>query len=117
MTLSQPSENKLLKAVLEPLLNDFQDWFERSRNLLENEKIIFLSDEEQEELLKRLKNAQQEVRAAKMLFKATGGQAGIDTATLIPWHNLVTQCWQVSMRWRSLKNPQSNQAIKSKHKL
>lgn len=100
--------------MLEPLLDDFQYWFERSRTLLENEDIIFLSDEEQDELLKRLKNAQQEVRTAKMLFHATGGQAGIDTATLVPWHNLVTECWRVSMRWRSLKNPQTNQAIKSK---
>jgi hypothetical protein len=106
MSNSYPTEHELLKTILEPLLEDFQYWFSRAHRLLESEKISFLSPEEQAHLLERVKQAQQEVNAAKMLFKATGGQAGIDTATLVPWHQLVAQCWQVAMRWRSLKgNP------------
>ncbi|MGF1480995.1 MAG: DUF2605 domain-containing protein [Cyanophyceae cyanobacterium] len=106
MPQSNPTEKELLKAVLEPLLEDFQYWFSRSRSLLESEEISFLSSPEQAELLERLKTAQQEVSTAKMLFKATGEQAGLDTATLVPWHQLVTECWQVSARWRSLKETQ-----------
>ncbi len=103
MTIPQPSENELLKSVLEPLLEDFQYWFLRSRSLLETEKISFLSDEEQSHLLERINQAQQEVNTAKMLFQATNSQAGIDPATMIPWHKLVSECWQISMHWHSIK--------------
>ena len=104
MPSSQPTENELLKAILEPLLQDFQYWFKRSRSLLESEEISFLCSQEQAELLKRIKLAQQEVSTAQMLFEATGGQAGIDIAILIPWHKLVAQCWDVARRWQVLKS-------------
>jgi hypothetical protein len=94
-------EPELLKSILEPLLEDFQYWFARSRNLLENEKIHFMSDEEQADLLARVSLAQEEVYTAKMLFQAAGGQVGIDMATLMPWHQLLTECWKVAMRFRS----------------
>jgi len=88
----------LLKSVLEPLLEDFQDWFERYRQILENEKIQFMSEQEQLNLLKRVKDAQGELNTARMLFTATDQQVGIDMATVMPWHQLVTECWTVGMR-------------------
>jgi hypothetical protein len=45
------SEPGLLKSILEPLLEDFQYWFSRSRSLLETEKISFLSHPQQSDLL------------------------------------------------------------------
>lgn len=102
MPQPQPSEQELLKTVLQPLLEDFHYWFSRSRSLLENEDITFLSKEQQLELLERVKHAQQEVTTAQMLFRATNSQVGIETATLVPWHKLVGECWQVGMRWRSM---------------
>ncbi|MFM6279893.1 MAG: DUF2605 family protein, partial [Dolichospermum sp.] len=51
----------LLEAVLQPLLEDFQYWFERYDQILENEKIPFMSEEEQLNLLQRVKNAQNEL--------------------------------------------------------
>lgn len=101
MSSSHSSENELLKAVLEPLLEDFQYWFTRSCSLLERKKITFLTDKEQVDLLARLSHAQQEVGVAQMLLKATDGQAGIETSTLVPWHQLVAECWQISQRWRA----------------
>jgi hypothetical protein len=101
MSQSQPSEQELLKSVLQPLLEDFQYWFSRSRSLLETEDIPFLSEEQQSDLLVRVRQAQQEVSTAQMLFQATNGQVGIETATLVPWHRLVSDCWQVGMRWHS----------------
>ena len=101
MLPSQPSESELLKTVLEPLLEDFQYWFGRSRNLLENNDLDFLSDEEQTQLLERINNAIAEVDTAKMLFQATDGKVGIETKTMMPWHALVTECWQVAMKWHS----------------
>ena len=102
MHQSQPSEQELLKSVLQPLLEDFHYWFSRSRTLLESEDITFLSDQQQAELLRKVKEAQQEVSTAQMLFQATDGKVGIETATLLPWHQLVSECWQVAMRWRSI---------------
>lgn len=93
-------EPELLKTVLQPLLDDFQYWFERSQALLEENEISFLGDEKQRDLLERVKQAQQEVRAAQMLLDITHGQAGVETAVLVPWHHLVTECWQVSIRYR-----------------
>lgn len=99
MLNSNPPEHELLKTILEPLLDDFQYWFSRSCSLLEAEKITFLGSEQQADLLSRVKQAQQEVSTAQMLFRATGGQVGLETTTLMPWHQLVTECWQVAMRY------------------
>jgi len=101
MLNSNLPESELLKALLEPLLEDFNYWFDRSAKLLETEEIPFLSDEDQSDLLARVKQAQQEVGAAQALFEATGGQVGIETAALMPWHRLLAECWQVSARFRS----------------
>ncbi|AFY82716.1 MULTISPECIES: DUF2605 domain-containing protein [Oscillatoriales] len=93
-------EPNLLKTLLEPLLEDFQYWFARSRKLLENEEISFLGKEGQTELLARVQYAQQEVTTAQMLLRATEGQVGVEMEVLMPWHKLLTECWQVSMRFR-----------------
>ena len=103
MSPNSPTEQELLKTILEPLLEDFQYWFSRARHLLESERITFLSVEEQSDLLERVKQNEQEVRTAKIIFQAMGKQAGIDTRALVPWHKLVAECWQVSMKWRSHK--------------
>lgn len=104
-------EPELLKTLLQPLLEDFKYWFERSRSLLENEKLSCLSFKQQAELLERVKQAQQEVITANMLFQATGGQVGIDMAALMPWHQLVTECWKVAMRFHSEQSHQQENGI------
>jgi hypothetical protein len=93
-------EPELLKAILQPMLEDFQYWFARSRQLLETENIPFLSDRQQSDILDRIKYAQQEVHTAKTLFHATGGQVGIEMKVLMPWHQLLTECWQIATRFR-----------------
>ncbi|MBD2067718.1 DUF2605 domain-containing protein [Leptolyngbya sp. FACHB-671] len=97
-------EPELLKTLLEPLLEDFQYWFGRSRTLLESQTINFLGDEKQADLLERVKQAQQQVSSAQMLMKATDNQVGVETSVLMPWHQLVTECWQVAIQFR-LENP------------
>jgi hypothetical protein len=108
MSEFQPTEQELLKSILEPLLEDFQYWFSRSTSFLESEEISFLTAQEQTALLERVKQAQTEVSTSQMLFKATDGRAGIEASILVPWHHLVSECWQVAMRWRSLKNDRGN---------
>jgi Protein of unknown function (DUF2605) len=104
MSTEQPTEKELLKTVLEPLLDDFQYWFKRSRSLLESEQMSFLSTQEQARLLEKIIQSQQEVQTAKMLFQATEGAAGIDSRMLLPWHQLVAQCWNVAQIRRESKN-------------
>lgn len=103
MSIEQPTERELLKTVLEPLLEDFQYWFGRSRTLLESEQMFFFTTQEQSELLARIVHSQQEVQTAQMLFKATEGLAGIDSKMLLPWHQLVAECWDVARRLRESK--------------
>jgi hypothetical protein len=104
MSTEQPTEKELLKTVLEPLLDDFQYWFKRSRSLLESEQMSFLSTQEQARLLEKIIQSQQEVQTAKMLFQATEGAAGIDSRMLLPWHQLVAECWNIAQRRRESKN-------------
>ncbi len=108
MSTEQPTDQELLKSVFEPLLEDFKYWFGRSRSLLESEQMSFLSVQEQVQLLERIVHSQQEVQTVQMLFKATDGSAGIDSKMLLPWHQLVAECWNVTQKWRESKN-QSNQ--------
>lgn len=93
-------EPQLLKVLLEPLLEDFQYWFSRSRSFLEAEKVSCLSPQEQADLLGRVVQSQQEVTAAQSLFKVTNGQVGVEPRILMSWHQLVTECWQVKIRFR-----------------
>lgn len=103
MPESNLSASQLLQSLLEPLLEDFEYWFARSQQLLENEKMSFMTEQEQSDLLDRVKQAQLEVNTSKMLFNATGKQVGLDMATLAPWHQLLGECWRVGMRYRQIK--------------
>ena len=104
MSSQQPTEKELLETLLEPLLEDIQYWFSRSRSLLESEAMPFFTRSEQAQLLKKIKDNQQEVTTAQMLFQATGKQVGVSPKTLFEWHQVVGECWSVAQRWRQAKN-------------
>jgi hypothetical protein len=100
MVPSQPSEQSLLKTVLEPLLADFLHWFDRSTQLLEQERISFLTEAEQQDLLDRVRQSRQEVQTSQMMFRAMGEQVGVEPSTMLAWHQLVGECWRVSSQYR-----------------
>ena len=100
MLHSNLPEPQLLKALLEPLFEDFLFWFGRAESLFRQEVLPFLKPETQAQLLAEVIQAQQEVTAAQTLFRATGGAAGVDTQVLIKWHQLVNECWRVSHHHR-----------------
>lgn len=115
MTSAFHSERELLRIVLEPLLEDFQYWFSRSRTRLESESLPNLTPEAQADLLERVKAAQREVEAARSLFKATDGTVGVEMGTLMPWHQLVTECWRVAMEAQKVaRSTQPPEAIDDK---
>lgn len=106
--MASESEQQLLKAVLAPLLDDFQYWFSHSREILESQDVAVLSPQEQADLLERVKSAQQEVTASQSLFQATDGTIGLEMSTITPWHQLVTECWQVAQRNRQYQSGSEN---------
>lgn len=103
MSSSSLPESELLKELLQPLLEDFQYWFSRTRTLLESEMLPFLTPEDQAEYLAQIIQLQEEVQAAQGLFFALEGQVGLEPAILMTWHRHVSHCWQLLMRWRLSK--------------
>ena len=95
-----PDDPDLLKAVLPPLLNDFQTWFGQTIARLESTQASFLTPEQQQDLLSRVRSARQQVSAAQALSAATDSQAGIDMPVVMRWHKLVHECWGVAIRMR-----------------
>ncbi len=81
----------------------------RSQTLLETEHLPFLDEQDQSDLLTRVKVAADEVKHDIMLFRVAEGKVGIDMATLIPRHKLVTECWNVAMRFRSQEDVSQEQ--------
>ncbi|BAC09252.1 DUF2605 domain-containing protein [Thermosynechococcus vestitus] len=104
MLHSNLPEPQLLKVLLEPLLEDFQYWFTRSRSLLQTEVIPFLEVAQQQALLERVETALNDVIATQSLFRATDGQVGVDTQVLMQWHTLLMECWQVAHHYRLSKS-------------
>jgi hypothetical protein len=99
MSNTASPDPELLRQILEPLLEDFTYWFDRSRKLLSSERINFLSELEQQNLLERVENAIKEVNASIALFRATGHQIGVDMAAMKPWHILLMECQAMGMRY------------------
>lgn len=95
-----PAEPELIKALLEPLLDDFQHWFSRSQTLLGSERLTFITEAEQQDVLDRVIEAQKSVSVMQSLLSATGGQAGVDMQVLMGWHKLVHECWGLSSQHR-----------------
>jgi hypothetical protein len=95
-----PCDPPLLGAILAPLLEDFLYWFAQSQTLLEAATLDCLSGLEQQTLLNRVLQAQQEVLTVRTLLTATDGQVGVDVSQMNAWHRLVMDCWQVSRQAR-----------------
>ena len=101
-----PEDKALLKTVLAPLLEDFLYWFERSLEALEKHELPFMAEAQQQNLIKRIQTAQAEVGAAKSLFEATDGSVAIDMKAVLPWHQLVQECWGVAQKRRQYEASQ-----------
>ncbi|NKB17063.1 MAG: DUF2605 domain-containing protein [Pseudanabaena sp. CRU_2_10] len=103
--MSNPSspETELLQSILEPLLEDVRYWLGRSLDLFESQRLDFISETEQSNLVARVKNALKEVEAAKMLYEVTSKQVGIEISAMMPWHNLLLECQSIGMRYHQNK--------------
>ncbi|MDB9526646.1 DUF2605 domain-containing protein [Oscillatoria sp. CS-180] len=101
---SNQSEPPLLQSVLEPLLDDFKYWFSETEALLTSDAAQSLESEIRQDLMNQIQTAQQEVATARTLLLATSGNAGVDTAVVAQWHQLVNKCWQAARHIRQSGN-------------
>jgi Protein of unknown function (DUF2605) len=98
--LPPSADPELLKALLEPLLEDFDYWFSRSIALLESEQMSFMTRLAQQELLGRVVESLSAVTAMRSLMVAMENRAGVEMSVLMDWHKLVHECWGVSIKHR-----------------
>ena len=98
-----PRNPNLLQELLDPLVEDFAYWFDRSLKLLENNRIEFLSQDEQDDLRDRVRQASAELTSANQLYKLTGNEVGIDPNLVMKWHRLLVECGSVGRRFRQLQ--------------
>jgi Protein of unknown function (DUF2605) len=94
---------ELLKTLLEPLLEDFDYWFSRSKTLLESERMEFMAESSQQELLGRVVENLGAVSVMRSLMVATENRAGVEMSVLMGWHKLVHECWGISMKHRQTR--------------
>ncbi len=102
------SKAELLKQILSPLLDDYRYWFERSRQLLDQEQLTgLLSPQAQADLLDRVQQAQAELQAAEALYNLSANEVGVDPGLMAKWHRLLMECAELGRRYRQLP-PQSS---------
>ena len=95
------SAGELLEQVLVPLLNDFQQSFERGLLLLQHCPDRVLPEAARSELKQRLDRAQAELAAARALRQAAPTPMALEMATIAPWHQLVLEVWSLSAALRA----------------
>ena len=106
--MSAPDSKQLLQELLSPLLEDFHYWFGKSITLLEDNRIEFLSQSEQNDLLERVRSALAELQSAEQLYKLSDRSVGIDPKLVVQWHRLLLECGGVGQQFRRMKAAQED---------
>jgi hypothetical protein len=95
------SAGELLEQVLAPLLNDFQQSFQRGLVLLPHCPDRVMAEAGRTGLKERLERAQAELAAARALRQAAPTPMALEMATIAPWHQLVLEVWSLSAAMRA----------------
>jgi len=88
----------LMESLLTSLLDDFDHWFQRGEQLLENCPASVVSHDDQRAFLDRLREGQRAVAATRALVKASSQPMAVSMEALTPWHGLVTEVWGLAAR-------------------
>jgi hypothetical protein len=91
-----PDPAALLEEVLTPLLQDFDESFQRGLLLLDHCPDRVMVPERRLAFRERLEEAQAQLRAARALRAATPAPMALDMATISPWHELLVEVWALS---------------------
>jgi hypothetical protein len=95
-----PDPAALLEEVLTPLLQDFDESFQRGLQLLEHCPDRVMPPERRDTMRERLEEAQAQLRAARALRAATPAPMTLEMATIAPWHELLVEVWGLSRALR-----------------
>jgi hypothetical protein len=96
-----PDPAALLEQVLTPLLQDFEESFQRGLLLLEHCPDRVMPSERRDAFRERLEEAQAQLRAARALRAATPAPMALEMATITPWHELLVEVWGLSGAMRA----------------
>jgi hypothetical protein len=96
-----PDPAALLEQVLTPLLQDFEESFQRGLLLLEHCPDRVMPPERRDAFRERLEEAQAQLRAARALRAATPAPMALEMATITPWHELLVEVWGLSGAMRA----------------
>ena len=94
----------ILDSLLESLLTDFEYWFTRGYELIEQSSDEVMNFEERQDLSGRLEEGLQAVKAARALTRAAGKPVAVSMKAMAPWHGLVTEVWGLSARLNRLQS-------------
>ena len=88
----------ILESLLESLLTDFEYWFTRGYELIEQSSDEVMNFEERQDLSGRLEEGLQAVKAARALTHAADKPVAVSMKAMAPWHGLVIEVWGLSAR-------------------
>jgi hypothetical protein len=91
----------LLEEILVPLLQDYDESFDRGLLLLEHCPETVMAAAEQAALRQRLDEARRSLAAARALRAAAPKPMGLAMETIAPWHQLMVEVWSLSARLRA----------------
>ena len=94
----------ILESLLESLLTDFEYWFTRGYELIEQSSDEIMTLDERQDLSARLEEGLQAVNAARSLTRAAGKPVAVSMKAMAPWHGLVTEVWGLSARLNRLQS-------------
>ncbi|MEB3255413.1 MAG: DUF2605 family protein [Synechococcaceae cyanobacterium] len=96
-----PDPAALLEEVLTPLLQDFEESFQRGQRLLAHCPERVMDAPRREAMRQRLEEAQGQLTAARALRAATPAPMALEMATITPWHALLVEVWALSAALRA----------------
>jgi hypothetical protein len=88
----------LMESLLTSLLDDFDHWFQRGEQLLQDCPASVLSHDNQLAFRERLLEGQRAVAATRALMKASSQPMAVSMEAMTPWHGLVTEVWGLAAR-------------------
>ena len=88
----------LMESLLTSLLDDFDHWFHRGEQLLQDCPASVLCHDDQLAFRERLLEGQRAVAATRALMKASSQPMAVSMEAMTPWHGLVTEVWGLAAR-------------------
>ena len=88
----------LMESLLTSLLDDFDHWFHRGEQLLQDCPTTVGGEDDQLAFRERLWEGLRAVAATRALMKASSQPMAVSMEAMTPWHGLVTEVWGLAAR-------------------